>query len=153
MPAHAMEGDRKKCLASGMDHYVTKPIDQKRLFLAVEGFCAKRPPEEAAVMIETNSVLNFDPSVVLKRVDGDRGLLKEIAALFIEDTPRLLGDVRNAVLRGDGKALERSAHTLKGSVGNFGARTAFESASSLELMGRNGDFARASEVFAQLEQQ
>jgi HPt (histidine-containing phosphotransfer) domain-containing protein len=86
-------------------------------------------------------------------VDGDRELLREVANLFFEDTPRLLTEVRNAIQRGDGKALERSAHTLKGSVSNFGARTASEAAFSLEQMGRNGDFARASEAFAQLERQ
>jgi two-component system sensor histidine kinase/response regulator len=153
MTAHAMEGDREKCLAAGMDHYVTKPIDQKRLFEVVEGFCAARPASESLIMNQPNQELHFDPDAALKRVDGDRELLKEIAHLFFEDTPRLLTEVRNAIQRGDSKALERSAHTLKGSVGNFGARTAFEAAFSLEQMGRNGDFARASEVFTQLERQ
>jgi HPt (histidine-containing phosphotransfer) domain-containing protein len=91
--------------------------------------------------------------VVLKRVEGDRDLLREVVTLFFEDTPRLLADIRNAISCSDGNALQRSAHTLKGSVGNFGARAAFEAALSLEQMGRNLDFARATEVFAQLQQQ
>ena len=152
MTAHAMEGDREKCLAAGMDHYVTKPIDQKRLFEAVEGISMKKPPESVS-MNEQSIELNFDPTVVLNRVDNDRDLLKEISSLFFEDTPRLITEVRNAITRGDGKALERSAHTLKGSVGNFGARVAFDAAFSLEQMGRNGDFARAAETFSRLEQQ
>ena len=153
MTAHAMEGDREKCLAAGMDQYVSKPIDQKRLFEVVEGFCAARPCSESLIMNQPDQELNFDPGAALKRVDGDRELLREIAGLFFEDTPRLVAEVRNAIQRGDGKALERSAHTLKGSIGNFGARTAFEAAFSLEQMGRNGDFARASEAFTQLERQ
>ena len=136
-----------------MDHYVTKPIDQGKLFEAIESVQGARPPSENQMMNETNTALNFDPGVVLKRVDGDRDLLKEITALFIEDTPHLLIELRDAIARGDGKVLERSAHTYKGSVGNFGARTAFEAAASLEQMGRNGDFARAGEMLDQLEQQ
>jgi PAS domain S-box-containing protein len=153
MTAHAMEGDREKCLSAGMDQYVTKPIDQKRLFEVVEGFCSSRPPSERSDMQPSGEELDFDPNAALRRVDGDRDLLKEVASLFFEDTPRLLTEVRNAIQRGDGKALERSAHTLKGSVSNFGARVAFEAAFSLERMGRNGDFARASEVYVQLERQ
>jgi len=153
MTAHALEGDREKCLAAGMDHYVTKPIDQKRLFDAVEGFFANRPHPEALTMNEPNEPLTFDPRVLLKRVDDDRELLREVVGLFLEDTPRLLTELRNAVSRGDGRMLERSAHSLKGSIGNFGARSAFEAALSLEQMGRNSDFVRAADVFAQLERQ
>ncbi len=153
MTAHAMEGDREKCLAAGMDNYVPKPIDQKRLFEVVESFCGQRPSAENLIMSEPSLPLNFDPSIVLARVDGDVELLKEIASLFFEDTPRLISDVRNAITRSDGKALEHAAHTLKGSVGNFGAHAAFDAAYSLEKMGRNDDFARANEAFGRLQQQ
>jgi len=136
-----------------MDQYVTKPIDQKRLFEVIEGFCTAQPASESPVMNQPDPELCFSPDAALNRVDGDRELLREVADLFYEDAPRLLIEVRNAIQRGDGHALERSAHTLKGSVGNFGARTASEAAFTLEQMGRNGDFARATEVFAQLERQ
>ena len=104
-------------------------------------------------MNENNTPLPFDANLVLSRVDGDWDLLREVIQLFFEDTPRLLDGMRVAIARGDAKALEHSAHTLKGSIGNFGARTVFETAFALEQMGRHGDFAKADETFVSLEQQ
>ena len=153
MTAHALEGDRDKCLGAGMDHYITKPIDQRRLFEAVEGAFTRAPLPEAAPVVAPDSMLQFDPAVVLKRVDGDMELLREIAGLFFEDTPRLLAEARAAIARADGSALERAAHALKGAVGNFGARAAFDAAMALEKMGRAGPLTHAPESLATLEQQ
>jgi HPt (histidine-containing phosphotransfer) domain-containing protein len=86
-------------------------------------------------------------------VDGDRALLKEIVELFLEDAPGQLADIRTALVRADGAALERAAHTLKGAVGNFGARAAAEAVLELELMGRARDFSRAQATLAELEKQ
>jgi HPt (histidine-containing phosphotransfer) domain-containing protein len=153
MTAHAMQGDREKCLEAGMDIYITKPIDQRILFEAVESALieSSNPADKPLDMKTTASPTAFDPAIVLQRVDGDQELLKEVITLFLEDTPGLLAEIRLAAARGDGEALERASHTLKGSVGNFGARAAQELALALELMGRQRDFARAADTAARLD--
>lgn len=78
----------------------------------------------------------LDRQLALSRVGGDEELLKEIAAVFLEDYPNSLREIRTAIDSGDSSLLERSAHSLKGSVANFGARDAVASAWRLEQMGR-----------------
>ncbi len=79
--------------------------------------------------------------------------LEEIAALFAEDCPKLLSDIRSAIDKKNATALEHAAHTLKGSVANFGAEPARQAALRLEMMGRSGDLAPAPEACAVLEQE
>jgi HPt (histidine-containing phosphotransfer) domain-containing protein len=153
MTAHALEGDRERCLAAGMDHYLAKPIDQRKMFDVVEACGAHSPPPGAVTAIRRPEMDSFDAAVVLKRVDGDRKLLKEVAELFMEDTPRLLSEIRAAIVRTDDKALKRAAHTLRGSVGNFGAKRAIDATSQLEELGRRGDFAHAEEIASRLEEE
>ncbi len=79
--------------------------------------------------------------------------LEEIAALFAEDCPKLLSDIRSAIDKKNATALEHAAHTLKGSVANFGAEPARQAALRLEMLGRSGDLAPAPEACAVLEQE
>ena len=80
--------------------------------------------------------LMFDKPLALSRVGGDAELLKEIALLFLDDYPKSLSDLRQAVASGDARRMERTAHGLKGSVSNFGARPAVDAALRLETLGR-----------------
>lgn len=79
--------------------------------------------------------------------------LQELAGLFLEDCPRLLAEIRTAVTGGDARTLEYAAHTLKGSVANFGAEAAREAAFRLEALGRAGDLKPAPEAYSALEQE
>jgi two-component system sensor histidine kinase/response regulator len=94
--------------------------------------------------------LNF--AVALDRLGGDEQLLCEVAQLFLEECPELVTQVRTAVASGDADALQQAAHSLKGSVSNFGADAASEAALALELMGRNGELNQAQTGLAALEQ-
>ncbi len=93
----------------------------------------------------------FDRAVALSRVGGDAELLKEIAVLFLDDYPKSLSELRQAIEAGDARRIERSAHGLKGSVSNFGARPAVEAAMRLETMGRAQKLVEVDQVLHSLE--
>ena len=93
----------------------------------------------------------FDKEVALSRVGGDVELLKEIAILFLDDYPKSLTELREAVQAGDARRVERSAHGLKGSVSNFGAAPAVNAALQLETMGRAQTLVEVEQVLRTLE--
>jgi len=93
----------------------------------------------------------LDREVALARVGGDPELLKEIAVLFLDHYNAWLGELREAAGRGDAEGVENTAHGLKGSVANFGARAAVDAALQLETLGRNRDLTNISPSLAALE--
>lgn len=93
----------------------------------------------------------LDRDVALSRVGGDTELLKEIAVLFLENYDGWLGELHEAIARGDATAVEHTAHGLKGSVANFGAHAAVEAALQLENVGRSRDLTNVSASLACLE--
>src|SRR5580704_12554808 len=101
--------------------------------------------------MNTSSIGSLDREVALARVGGDPELLKEIAVLFLENYQTWLGELRTAANGGNADAVERTAHGLKGSVANFGARDAVEAALKLETLGRNSDPTEMPESMAALE--
>ena len=94
----------------------------------------------------------LDRQLALSRVGGDEDLLREIAAIFIEEYPKTLDELRKAIADGDAATLERSAHGLKGAVANFSARSAVSLALELENMGRARDLAQANPTLERLRQ-
>ena len=96
-------------------------------------------------------VAGVDRELALSRVGGDAELLKEIAELFLDDYPKVVEELHEAIARGDAKVLERTAHGLKGSVSNFGAQQAVDAARTLESMGRAEQMAEVEQVLHTLE--
>jgi HPt (histidine-containing phosphotransfer) domain-containing protein len=94
----------------------------------------------------------MDRATALARVGGDLELLREIAALFLDEYPRTLDDIHKALATGDAKLLEHSAHGLKGSVANFCARSAEDAAFQLEQLGRTQRLDQAPAIVSALEQ-
>jgi CheY-like chemotaxis protein/HPt (histidine-containing phosphotransfer) domain-containing protein len=150
MTAHAMKGDRERCLAAGMDDYVGKPVRAQELYEALARSVAAggAPSSPSAVHRPPSTVL--DEADVLDRVGGDRELLREVVGMFLETSPGSLTELREAVVRRDAAGVHRLAHAFKGMVGHFGAGAAVEAAQRLEDLGRAQDLGRAEEAYAAL---
>ncbi len=153
MTARAMKGDRERCLAAGMDGYLAKPIQGEDLLDAIENFGQSPKVAEVATTAKPREQEPIDTASALARVEGDVELLKEMVALFLKELPELLTTLREAVTAGNARAVERAAHKLKGSVGNFAAPPAFEAALKLEVMGRTGSLSEAEPAYGALEKE
>ena len=152
MTAHAMKGDRERCLAAGMDGYTSKPIRIRELAQAIAQLISLSKPSKVSPFSEgSHADCVIDHAALLAGVDGDRRLLREFVRLFLADCPQRLAEIKEAIRRGDAGALGRAAHTLKGSVGNFAAQKAFAASQQLEKMSRDGDLDNAGEACVTLE--
>jgi PAS domain S-box-containing protein len=150
MTAHAMQGDRERCLAAGMDGYLAKPIEPKAFVDTIEA--ASTP---ARTVVESGDGTKardaFDESALLGRFSGNRRLFRTLVETFSNDCPRMMARIRSALGSRDAKTLADAAHGLKGSVGNFGPSAALDTARKIESIARQGTLEGAWEIYATLE--
>ena len=146
MTAHAMVGDKARCLAAGMDGYVTKPLRPEELYTLLEDIAARRSQAKVVQPEET-----FDRKELLALLDGDVTLLTELTDIFWENSPDLIAQLRSALTDQDPHTLAYAAHTLKGSVGNFAAKRALTLISELEQFGVTQDVPQATRTLDALE--
>jgi PAS domain S-box-containing protein len=156
MTAHALKGDRERCLASGMDEYVSKPVRERQLLTALRTVLGEEvalPPDEAPAELldRATDILNWEAA--LRVCGGDPELLRSIAEAFLEEHPRRLDEIRRAIDTADWELLHRSAHTIKGSMRYFEARAAFDRAFGLEQLAARQSLEGAEEIFDLLKQE
>ncbi|REJ97789.1 MAG: response regulator [Planctomycetota bacterium] len=158
MTAHALKGDRERCLEAGMDAYVSKPIRVRELYAAIAEFYQNNSSgEESAAgtgpapAAAASSDL-MDWSKALKSVEGDVELLKAVAGAFLTECPIHRHDLQAAVAAGDAPTIARVAHTLKSVMQTFGAERGYDLAAQLETMGTQDDLSDAAACSAELFQ-
>ncbi|MBI5536423.1 MAG: PAS domain S-box protein [Deltaproteobacteria bacterium] len=159
LTAHAMKGDRERCLRSGMDGYVAKPILAAELARAVQEVVAATRHASSLEGEASRSRTSAQPAPVLDRahllekLEGDEELLASAIDVFLETQTGMLDSVASAAQANDARSLERAAHALKSAVGNFHVGPAFQSAHRLEMLGRSGDLAEIEAAVADLQHQ
>ncbi len=173
MTAHAMQSDREACLQAGMDAYMAKPIDTRRLIELVEQVCHPDglefyPPELLSVVdpaetsvggvTESNNTaaaleLAFDYESALARLDGKEELFRDMVQFFDEDVTDLLTTLRYGLVAGNSKEVTRAAHSLKGLVASLSAEPARSAAQAVEEASRSGGSADLKPLVAELERQ
>ncbi len=159
MTANAMQGDREKALEAGMDDYVPKPVKREELEAALERW-VPRGEEGASMTIaegeEGDGLVTpedpLDRAVIENLLElGGAELLSELAEMFFDDMSSALTVLREAMEGNDAPAVERAAHTLKGSSGNMGAKNMAQICAELQDVGAAGDLSRVPALLGRLE--
>jgi CheY-like chemotaxis protein len=156
MTAHAMKGDRERCLQAGMDDYISKPIKPQAMFDNIEKWGQlsklKKTPIPRKISEKHNHTKDapLDLQDALTRFNGDQKFLREMVEDFLRSAPKQLEKLKQGIRSRDNKKIETEAHSLKGAAGNLSAKRISNLALKLELSGRTGDLTDAEETLDNL---
>ena len=151
MTAHAMKGDRERCVAAGMDDYIAKPISPDEVSDVLARFARRSEPAAETERDVPGVAQILDRESLLARVDQDPDFLADVVQLFISQYPAQLDLLRRAILHRHAEDVLKQAHTLKGAAGNVGGDIVSRFAQQLEQLGEAQDFSGAEEVCSTLE--
>ena len=156
MTAHAMKGDRERCLESGMDEYLSKPIRSKQIaekLFSVFGPPTGNPPVQALGDSDSSASPAIDWKTALEGVENDRELFATVIQAFLESTPARLIQMSEAIRANQPIVVQRAAHSFKGELLALGATHSAETALKLEHAGDADDWSKVQATFDQFKQQ
>ncbi len=153
MTAHAMLGDRQRCIEAGMDDYIAKPIKMKALLECLAAVAETRVSDDPALADQPAIREICNRQSLVQLVNGDPRLLSDLVQAFLEDSPLLLEELHQAVQRRHAQQIASIAHTIKGVVCNFDAAHCHRAALALEQACRDGACDQVDQLAADLEQQ
>jgi HPt (histidine-containing phosphotransfer) domain-containing protein len=160
LTANTMYEDRVSCLASGMNDFLSKPLEFSELLTMLD----KWVPFGSAHAILPRVVVDrrdnasiptldiFNRDDFMNRNLDDLELCRDVAAIFIKSVPEYMESIRNALAESDADALRKSAHKLKGAAANLSLPLLSETAGMLESLAKAGDFVAAMQLLNNLEQ-
>ncbi|MEN6494678.1 MAG: PocR ligand-binding domain-containing protein [Thermoguttaceae bacterium] len=161
MTAHAMKGDRDRCLAAGMDAYLSKPVNGHELIILVERLAGPTTGENTSFPVASAQVhgtqppseialplFNFDEAV--RRCYGKRELFQEMVESLFDEAEPLLNQMHAALARGDGADLAAAAHRLKGTVVYLAAGPAADATRQVEQIGKSSELTEAAHAIGEL---
>ena len=148
-----MKEDRERCLAAGMDGYLSKPIQPSELFQRLDHLTPALPviddvTPDPIPPAEPTQEKRLDYAEMLNSVGGDEEILLKVLEVFLQQCPAMRAALCNAAADGDGTRLARAAHSLRGGAGIFLTKTTRQFLNDLEACGKSGSFSEVERLIS-----